>query len=286
MNIALMAITSLLPVIGWGFMPILAKRSGGTAKETMLGTTIIVFLVTLLFSLFLDLQYSGMPFFLGTCSGLFWGIGQWLQFEAIDRSTVSQVMPISNGSQLVFTTLFAWIFLGEKYFGWTAFIVFICLTVIIVGVALATKTSLNKKSDTNKRVYFIIIFSSLSLACYVTIPNFFNIDSSLLFLPQSIGMLIIAFILNLRNKHNANAKNVLKNFSTGISWLVANVSLFYVSGYLGLGLAFTISQMCVLVSIFGGIFLLKDRKSEQEMRQVYMGSMLMVIGLVIFGIVK
>lgn len=286
MHFALIGIISLLPVLGWGFMPILAKRSGGTAKESMLGTTLIVLLTMFLFSLFSRMNYDLVPFVIGICSGVFWGFGQWLQFEAIDRSDVSKVMPLSNGSQLLLTTLFAWVFLGERYSGWTAVIVFVCLLLIIIGVALSTKTSSDQEYKISKTVFLSVFLSSVFLACYVTIPNFFDINDSALFFPQAIGMFVVAVCLNLKNRSKINNQNVLRNFSTGISWLIANVSLFFVSDYLGLGLAFTISQMCVLVSVYGSIVILKDRKSKKDMNNVYLGTLLMVVGLIIFGLVK
>ncbi len=33
-------------------------------------------------------------------SGIFWSLGQLMQFKAIQIASVSKVMPISNGSQL------------------------------------------------------------------------------------------------------------------------------------------------------------------------------------------
>ena len=68
---------------------------------------------------------------------------------------------------------------------------------------------------------------------------------------------------------------ISRNVLTGIFWTIANVSLFYIVTQLGVGFSYTISQLCIFVSIIGGILLLKEKKSKVEVMHT-------IIGMVMF----
>ncbi len=76
-------------------------------------------------------------------SGIFWSLGQLMQFKAIQIASVSKVMPISNGSQLTFTTLLAVILFNE----WTSFkmllIGSLSILCIILGILLTNYQTKN-----------------------------------------------------------------------------------------------------------------------------------------------
>lgn len=277
---------SILPILGWGLMPITAKVINGSSRESMLGTTIFVLLTTTVYTILVDINYIPFTFFISFLSGLFWGIGQWLQFEALQQLDVSVAMPLSNGSQLFLTTVISWLFLSEWPGGLFGIIGILCLVAMIMGIYLATKSDKKTKKKYTIRSLFLIFFSSISLAFYVAITKYFNISGVEIFFPQALGMFSVSIVLVGINKEKLKEKKVLQNFVTGFFWIIANLSLFYSSQAMGLGLSFAISQMCVLISIFGGILILKDLKSNQEMRNLKIGSLLMLISIFIFGLTK
>lgn len=284
MSIISLSILATLPIFGWGFMPVIAKQVGASAKETMFGTTIIVFILTGGYAWFSHQEFTIFPFFISICSGLLWGIGQWLQFEAIQMIDVSKAMPISNGSQLVFTSCIAWLLLGEWIDGFKGIVSVIALIFIVFGIVLATHSS--SKVAVPLRGLLVIVASSVALAAYVSLPKFFGISGWGIFFPQSVGMLLMASLLIFPERQKVDGASIGKNFLTGVFWLVANTSLFIVSQEIGLGLSFTISQMCVVVSILGGVVILKDEKNSQEKKNLAIGTLIMVAGLFLFGMYK
>ena len=80
----------------------------------------------------------------GLISGALWAFGQGNQLKSVNLIGVSKTMPISTGMQLVGTTLFSAIFLGE----WSTMVQvvmgLIAMVLLVVGIAL---TSLKAKNE-------------------------------------------------------------------------------------------------------------------------------------------
>lgn len=277
---------AVMPIIGWGIMPIVAKKIDGSPQESMLGTTIMVSIVMGSYSWWNSFSYD-LPFsMICLCSGILWGIGQWLQFEAIDRIDVSKAMPLSNGSQLIFTSVISWVILGEWFSNWRGVSELVCLLVMLFGIYLVTKTQNGTEGKVSLSAVGLICLSSLALTGYVSITKLFELSGSEIFFPQSIGMLLTAISLNLKSDRPIKVVHVRKNLWTGFWWLIANSSLFYISEKIGLGLSFSVSQLCVIVAVLGGIVILKDQKTQWEKRNLFVGVPLMVISILFLGIIK
>lgn len=99
-------------------------------------------------------------------------------------------------------------------------------------------------------------------------------------------MFSVSVLLICSSKEKIRQSVVIKNFVTGFCWIIANTSLFYASQFLGLGLSFAVSQMCVLVSIYGGVVFLKDQKNHSEKKNLKIGALLLFISIIVFGLVK
>lgn len=277
-----------LPALGWGLMPIISRKMGGKPVEQLLGTTIAALAVGMIVNGINDIDYTFFGFVISMISGLFWGVGQLLQFIALDKSDVSNVMPISNGTQLLFTSLSSGILLSEwrsKTEIWASMVV---ILLVILAIRLFTKSE-NHDGKTKKitsDLIIVIIGSSLSLTGYVTITNYFSIDGLQIFLPQSLGMFLSALVILSLNKQSKERNKIYGNILTGCSWSIANISLFYAAAHLGLGLSYTISQLCVFVSIIGGILFLNEKKNRQETRDLLIGLTLFIISIYILSLFK
>lgn len=282
----LVLLVSCLPIIGWGLMPIFAKVFKGSSVETMVGTTTIVLILTTVYTIIFPVEYCWSNFLVSVGSGLFWGVGQWLQFEGLSLMDVSKVMPLSNGTQLIFTTLIAWFFLQEWQGNWRGILSVVALAVMIYGVYLATKKEQTGTEDHSLKAVGLICLSSFALSGYVSLPKFFNVFGEQLFFPQALGMFSVSVLLICSSKEKIRQSVVIKNFVTGFCWIIANTSLFYASQFLGLGLSFAVSQMCVLVSIYGGVVFLKDQKNHSEKKNLKIGALLLFISIIVFGLVK
>ena len=279
-------VISCLPILGWGLMPIFAKVFKGSAVETMVGTTTIVLVLTAIYTFIFPVEYTWSNIIVSFGSGLFWGLGQWLQFEGLALMDVSKAMPLSNGTQLVFTTMIAWLFLQEWQGSWRGILSVVALVVMIFGVHLATKKEQKRKNQHSFKAVGLICLSSLALSSYVSLPKFFDVFGEQLFLPQALGMFSVSLLLVCISKEKMRQTIVIKNFITGLCWIIANTALFYASQFLGLGLSFAVSQMCVLVSIYGGVVFLNDQKSHSEKQNLKTGAFLLFISIIVFGLAK
>lgn len=282
----------LLPALGWGLMPVFASKAGGTPKQQLLGTTIIAFLVGLVFSIIAKPTYTGQAFMISCVSGVFWTFGQLFQFKALKQAPVSKGMPVSNGTQLLFTTLVSGVILGEWISGKQIFSSLMALGLIIFAIWLLAnegekKQTSDNKSD-NKGWIISMIISSLFLTGYVTTNAYFKISSFEIFFPQSLGMIGTALIIYITSnkEEKAGFKNAIRNCITGLSWSIANISLFFTASRLGVGLSYTISQLCVFVSIFAGIIILGEKKTLGEKKRISLGVVIFLFSIVVLSIYK
>lgn len=276
-----------LPALGWGLMSIISKKVGGKPVEQLFGTTIAALVFAVLIHLVSDIQYNTTIIVSAFFSGFFWTFGQLFQFIALKQNEVSKVMPISNGTQLLFTTLASGLILSEWGSPVEVFVSLIALFVAMLAINLFTKTSRDDADKQSKPVavqtYIYLICSSLCLTLYVTITNYFKMSGSGIFLPQACGMFVVALLIYLLNKEAKDRTKVFSNVFTGISWAIANVAIFYTSMDLGVGLSYTISQLCVFVSIIGGVIFLGERKNKSETISVILGAILFFGAIIVLS---
>lgn len=276
---------ALIPALGWGMMPILSKIMGGKSEEQLIGTTIAALLFGLIFSLFQQVTYQTVSFIICFLSGVFWAVGQYFQFRALEKAEVSKAMPISVGTQLAFVTLISGIFLLEWTSVFVAIMSIVALTVILVGILLVTKTS-NRNGAVAKQVIVFLCISSGFLMLYVTITSYFDIHGPQVFLPQSIGMFVGGMIISMKKIRQLKVNPIARNIVTGCSWVIANTTLFAVSASLGVGITYSFSQMSLLVATYGSIILLREKKTSLEKRSVYLGTLVYVVGVVGMSLLK
>lgn len=102
-------------------------------------------------------------------------------------------------------------------------------------------------------------------------------------LPQALGQLIGALLLMVivfHEQHKILEKHVFTNILTGLTWAVGNLCMLIAAGnpQVGQTVAATLSQMCVIVGTFCGIFLLHEHKTKKQMRSITVGTLLMALG--------
>lgn len=266
-----------LPALGWGLMPIISKKAGGSPVEQLLGTTVTAFGISIILSFLTGVEYTLTGTIAALISGSFWAGGQYLQFKALKTGSVSVVMPLSNGTQLVFTSLAAGILLREWQSMRQSLVTLLLLLVILAAIYLIT---MNQKKDTEQKTVslqtmIMICTSSLCLMGYMITTSLFHVEGLQIFLPQAFAMFLSSCVIAKFDPGKQELSRISRNVLTGIFWTIANVSLFYIVTQLGVGLSYTISQLCIFVSIIGGILLLKEKKSKVEVMHT-------IIGMVMF----
>ncbi|WP_367378611.1 GRP family sugar transporter [Enterococcus gilvus] len=285
-----MTIIFLLPALGWGFMPIIAKLTNAKPINQLLGTTTMSLLIGVVFTLIVDPGYDRHHFLAALFSGCFWSMGQYLQFYSFQLLPVSEAMPISNGTQLIGTTFIAAIFFKE-WSNWNTVTVGIGgILLIIFGIFLTSYLGERKETQQSivekRKAIYSLLLSSTALTIYVTLPQGFQASGAEVLLPQAIGMWVSSIILSTMMRSDTNWSEVGKNLGTGLAWSIANVSLFLSIPVIGVAKSFTFSQLAVLISIYAGIAILKVQKTRKELKIISLGAMFITAGIILIGLLK
>ncbi|WP_288551548.1 MULTISPECIES: GRP family sugar transporter [Enterococcus] len=264
-----------LPALGWGLMPIISKKAGGTPVEQLLGTTFTALGISIILSFLMGVEYTLTGTIAALISGSFWAGGQYLQFQALATGTVSKVMPLSNGTQLLFTSLASGILLREWQNWKQVLITLLLLLVILVAIYLVTMNQKKKQQKSiSLQTILMVCTSSLCLMGYMVTTSLFHVEGLQIFLPQAFAMFLSSCVIAKFDQEKQELSRISRNVLTGIFWTIANISLFYIATQLGVGLSYTISQLCIFVSIMGGILLLKEKKTKVEMIHTIIGVLL------------
>lgn len=285
-----MAIFFLLPALGWGFMPIIAKLTNAKPINQLLGTTTIALLMGTLFTLIIQPSYDWHHLPAAFFSGCFWSAGQYLQFQSFQLLPVSEAMPISNGTQLIGTTFIAALFFNE----WSNINMAAAgvggILLIILGIYLTSylekQYQVQQSANVKRKAIFCLLLSSLALTVYVTLPQAFQVSGAEVLFPQAIGMWLSSLVLAIVKRRETDWHEARKNFRTGMAWSIANISLFLAIPILGVAKSFTFSQLAVLISIYAGLFILKTQKTRKELQMISIGAVLITAGILLIGSVK
>src|SRR5699024_12795972 len=105
---------ALLQALFWGSVVLISVLVGGGPYNQSRGSTLGAFIIGILLLLTGNTKFDDrIVIIVGLISGAFWALGQGYQLKSVSLIGVSKTMPISTGLQLVGTTLFSAIFLGE-----------------------------------------------------------------------------------------------------------------------------------------------------------------------------
>ncbi|PIO80874.1 glucose transporter GlcU [Pediococcus damnosus] len=286
-------IIALIPAIAWGSIGLVSGRLGGTAPQQTLGMTMgaIVFAI---FTWFLyQPTLTSEVWVAGIVSGLFWAVGQGMQFTSMKKIGVSKTVPLSTGLQLAGNALAGVLIWHEWKTGKMITMGTVAVICLIVG---ATFTSLrdkndkehNKDEDMGAGIRALII-STIGYIGYTVIVRFANVNAKAVILPQAIGMFIGAVIFVVISKAAVTAfknRHTWANMLTGIIWGVGNIFMFLAIPRVGLAISYSLAQAGIVISTFGSIWFLGEHKTHREMQYVVFGSALIIVGSTILGMMQ
>ncbi len=64
--------------------------------------------------------------------------------------------------------------------------------------------------------------------------------------------------------HKTSLKSTALNLLPGVIWGIGNLFMFYSQPKVGVATSFSLSQLLVIVSTLGGIFILGERRSSSD----------------------
>lgn len=257
---------AFIPILSFGLIPVIGTLIGGKPTEQSMGIALGGFVFSLIVVLIRRPEMTPHIFIIGFLSGVFWSIGSVGQFMGINALGVSRATPMLNGGQIIGTSLLGvllgdWVSATAKTYG------FIALFLIIVGIVFTTykqQDGTGQKPQWAKGI-LINLIAVLGFTAYVGVLKYYQIDGWSSIFPQSIGQITTIFVIGLIYfKSQSFTKYSFRNSIIGVIWGIGNIALLLSQVSLGLAIAYPVSQAAVIVSVFGGVLINKERKTRKE----------------------
>lgn len=280
---------ALVPMIAWGSIGFVSNKIGGRPNQQTFGMTLGALLFALIIWMIVRPEMSLILWVVGIIGGMLWSMGQYGQFRSMQYMGVSVANPLSSGAQLVFGSLIGAIIFGEWAKPAQFFLGILALVLLVVGFYFTSKQDA-EKAHTNKNHEFGKGFRALaySTAGYLSYAILFNnimhFDALAVILPMAVGMVLGAIIF-MKFQIQFEAV-VIRNALVGLMWGIGNIFMLLAAAKAGLAIAFSFSQLGVIISIIGGILFLGETKTYKEIRWLTIGIACFVIGAVLLGVVK
>lgn len=272
---------ALLPAIGWGVMPLITGKVGGSPVNQIFGIGAGTSIIGLIAFLITRPSVNLTAFCFALLCGALWTIGQIGQFISFKRIGVSNTFPLSTVFQLVGNSIIGVLIFGDWPGAKAKIIGVIALIIVIVG-ALCTSVSDQKGGKVSMKDALFLLCTTVGFWIYSSFPNIPIIKAqsgTSMFLPEMLGILLGAVIYGFfADRRSFTQREQYLNIIAGLVWGVAGLSYIYSAQANGNTSAFIWTQLSVVIATFGGILILHEIKSHREMMYTIAGIVLIVLG--------
>ncbi|MFP3774067.1 GRP family sugar transporter [Enterococcus mundtii] len=275
------------PLLGWGLYPTIASKIGGRPVNQILGSTIGTLIFALIFALINGIALpSGMDLVFSILSGVGWATAQIITFQSFTLIGSSRAMPITTAFQLLGASLWGVFALGN-WPGTTAKILGgLALILIILGAWMTVWTEKKTKENSSllKKAVLLLAVGEIGYWAYSAAPQATTIDGMHAFLPQAMGMVLVAIIYTAVLSMKGNEKSA---FTEVVSYKQIFSGFFFAFAALtylisaqpnmnGLATGFILSQTSVVLATLTGIWFLGQKKTKKEMTVTIIGLVLIL----------
>lgn len=282
------------PLLGWGLFPTIASKFGGRPVNQIFGATVGTLIFAIVLALFKGIGLpGGMALVFSLISGAGWAFGQIITFKAFELVGSSRAMPITTAFQLLGASLWGVFALGNWPGITNKIIGFLALLVILIGARMTvwTETKQQEYSKNLRSAVILLLVGEMGYWIYSAAPQATDIGGFKAFLPQAIGMVIVAVIYALMNMSKGNA------FKEKVSWQQIISGFFFAFAALtylisaqpnmnGLATGFVLSQTSVVLATLTGIFFLNQKKTSKELMITIVGLVLILVAASITVFIK
>lgn len=293
MNLVALLI-GLGPLIGWGLFPTIASKFGGKPVNQIIGATVGTLIFAFVFFISTGHGFpTGMDLFFALLSGAGWSFGQIMTFKAFEYVGSSRAMPVTTAFQLLGASLWGVFALGNWPGVTNKIIGFLALVVILIGAWMIVWSEHPEATNKNllRKAVVILIIGEIGYWLYSAAPQATDIGGKAAFLPQAIGMVIVAVIYGLMKMKNGNP------FTNKVTWLQIISGFFFAFAALtylisaqpnmnGLATGFVLSQTSVVLATLTGIYFLNQRKTSKEMLVTVIGLVLILVAATVTVFIK
>ena len=275
------------PLLGWGLYPTIASKIGGRPVNQILGSTIGTLIFALIFALINGIALpSGMDLVFSILSGVGWATAQIITFQSFTLIGSSRAMPITTAFQLLGASLWGVFALGN-WPGTTAKILGgLALILIILGAWMTVWTEKKTKENSSllKKAVLLLAVGEIGYLAYSAAPQATTIDGMHAFLPQAMGMVLVAIIytavLSMKGHEKSAFTEVVSYKQIFSGFFFAFAALTYLisaqPNMNGLATGFILSQTSVVLATLTGIWFLGQKKTKKEMTVTIIGLVLIL----------
>lgn len=275
------------PLLGWGLYPTIASKIGGRPVNQIVGSTLGTLIFAFVFALVNGISFpTGMDLVFSILSGVGWAIAQIITFQSFTLIGSSRAMPITTAFQLLGASLWGVFALGDwpgmnaKLLGGFA------LILIILGAWMTvwTEEKTQEKANVLKKAVLLLAVGEIGYWAYSAAPQATNIDGMHAFLPQAIGMLLVALVysvmLSVKDKEKSALTEAVSYKHIFSGFFFAFAALTYLisaqPNMNGLATGFILSQTSVVLATLTGIWFLGQKKTKKEMTITIIGLVLIL----------
>lgn len=301
---------ALTPSLFLGPLGILLAKIGGTVRQQTLGEMLGALLVASLALPFLAPNWTTTSFLVPFIGGITCAIGIAMQLYSFRVVGVSRTMPISTGLQIMITGLAGVVIFNEWATPSATLLGVVAMLIIIAGIAL---TSFSEQATGGaaldvdeaeagqagasakvvdkaamRRGLVINVVSAFLLCGYMVWLRWEDINYTEFIFPLALGMAVGAALVAifLRDGKPLFNATLVKLLVPGVMFGIGVMLMQIANQRVGVAAGFTLSQVGVVISVFGGIVWLKERKTPTELRASILGVLLVLVGAAIIGYTK
>jgi putative ribose uptake protein len=274
------------PLLGWGLFPTVASKIGGRPVNQIMGTAFGTLIFALVYAMINGLAMpTGMDLVFTTISGIGWASAQIITFKSFAMIGSSRAMPITTAFQLLGASLWGVIALGNWPGMMAKVLGGLALILIIIGASL-TVWSEHKSRESSKLLFKVVLWlavGEIGYWAYSAAPQATAVDGQHAFLPQAIGMVIVAVVyaifLSMKGEKSALTEAVsYKQIFSGFFFAFAALTYLISAqpNMNGLATGFILSQTSVVLATLTGIWFLGQKKTSKEMA-VTIGGLILIL---------
>ena len=275
------------PLLGWGLFPTIASKIGGRPVNQILGTSLGTLIFAAIFSMINGLAFpTGMDLFFSILSGVGWACAQIITFKCFTMIGSSRAMPVTTAFQLLGASLWGVFFLGNWPGATAKLLGAFALVLIMIGAKMTvwSETESAESAGIMKKAVLLLAVGEIGYWAYSAAPQATAIDGMHAFLPQAIGMVIVAVIysavVTIKGGETSPFIEAVSYKQIFSGFFFAFAALTYLISAQpdmnGLATGFILSQTSVELATLTGIWFLGQKKTAKEMTVTIIGLVLIL----------
>lgn len=275
------------PLLGWGLFPTIASKIGGRPVNQILGTSLGTLIFAAIFSMINGLAFpAGMDLFFSILSGVGWACAQIITFKCFTMIGSSRAMPVTTAFQLLGASLWGVFFLGNWPGATAKLLGAFALVLIMIGAKMTvwSETESAESAGIMKKAVLLLAVGEIGYWAYSAAPQATAIDGMHAFLPQAIGMVIVAVIysavVTIKGGEASPFIEAVSYKQIFSGFFFAFAALTYLISAQpdmnGLATGFILSQTSVVLATLTGIWFLGQKKTAKEMTVTIIGLVLIL----------